>query len=48
MRDGAVLVEVWLTYVRAVDGASIPLSETFRLALAATMSAGESSEDGKP
>jgi acyl-CoA thioester hydrolase len=48
MRDGAVLVEVWLTYVRAVDGASIPLSETFRLALAATTSAGESSEDGKP
>jgi acyl-CoA thioester hydrolase len=33
-RDGQTLVEVALTYVRAVDGVSIPLSEGFRAILA--------------
>jgi acyl-CoA thioester hydrolase len=42
-----VLAEVRLTYVRAVDGASVPLSEAFRLALEGTVSVGTSSEDRK-
>jgi len=46
-RGGDVLAEVRLTYVRAVDGASVPLSEAFRLALERSISVGPSSEDGK-
>lgn len=42
-----VLAEVRLTYVRAVHGASVPLSEAFRLALEGTVSVGTSSEDRK-
>jgi hypothetical protein len=47
VRGGDVLAEVRLTYVRAVDGASVPLSEAFRLALEGTVSIGTSSEDRK-
>lgn len=46
-RGGDVLAEVRLTYVRAIDGASVPLSEAFRLALERSISVGPSSEDGK-
>lgn len=46
-RGSRVVVEVRLTYVRAVDGASIPLSDAFRLALERAISLGPSSEDRK-
>ena len=48
-RAGQTLVEVRMTYVRAVDGASRPLTDAFRSALEATgVTPASGSADGKP